>query len=58
MIAAACDEVVMPASGLLAVHGLAAESWYLAPALARIGVRFHAVASGCVCWPPLPLPGA
>lgn len=45
-IAAACDEVVMPASGLLAVHGLAAESWYLAPALARIGVRFHAVASG------------
>lgn len=46
VVAAACDEVVMPASGLLAVRGLAAESWYLAPALQRIGVRFHAVASG------------
>lgn len=46
VIAAACDEVVMPAAGVLAVHGLAAEGWYLAPALARVGVRFHAVASG------------
>lgn len=46
VVAAACDEVVMPASGLLAVRGLAAESWFLAPALQRIGVRFHAVASG------------
>lgn len=46
IIAAACDEVVMPERGVLAVRGLAAETWYLAPALERIGVRFHAVASG------------
>lgn len=46
IVAAACDEVVMPPWGVLMVRGLAAESWYLAPALARIGVRFHAVASG------------
>lgn len=46
VVAAACDEVAMPSSGLTAIHGLAAEHWYLAPALARLGVSFHAVASG------------
>lgn len=46
VVAAACDEVVMPPGGLVAVRGLAAESWYLAPALAKLGVRFRAVASG------------
>jgi protease-4 len=46
VVAAACDEVVIPIGGMTAVHGLAAETWYLAGALARLGVRFHAVASG------------
>ena len=46
VVAAACDEVVIPIAGMTAVHGLAAESWYLSSALARLGVRFHAVASG------------
>ncbi len=46
VVAAACDEVVIVNGGLTAIHGLAAESWYLAPALERVGVRFHAVASG------------
>jgi protease-4 len=45
-VAAACDEVVIPSGGMTAIHGLAAEGWYLAGALARVGVRFHAVASG------------
>ncbi|MEK7412038.1 MAG: S49 family peptidase [Planctomycetota bacterium] len=46
IVASVCDEVVMPKSGTLAIHGLTLESWYLAPALAKLGVRFHAVASG------------
>lgn len=46
VVAAACDEVAMPDTGLLMVHGIAMEHWYLAGALAKLGVRFHAVASG------------
>ncbi len=46
VVVAACDEVAMPIAGLQAVRGLAAENWYMAGALGRIGVRFHAVASG------------
>lgn len=46
VVAGACDEVVMPEGGALMVHGIAMDHWYLAPALAKIGVRFRAVASG------------
>ena len=46
ILAAAADEVVMPEAGLLAVGGLNLESYYFADALAKVGVRFHAVASG------------
>jgi protease-4 len=46
ILAAAADEVVMPEAGLLSVGGLNLESYYFADALAKIGVRFHAVSSG------------
>ena len=46
VVAAACDEVVMSEAGLLMVHGLASSTDYYADALAKIGVRFHAVTSG------------
>jgi protease IV len=46
VIASACDEVVMANAGLLDVHGIALESYYLADALAKVGIHFHAVASG------------
>lgn len=46
VVASACNEVVMPKSGLLMIKGLTLESYYLAPALAKMGVQFHAVASG------------
>ena len=46
ILAAAVDEVVMPEAGLLSVSGLNLESYYFADALAKAGVRFHAVASG------------
>jgi protease-4 len=45
-VAAACDEVVMASAGLLDVDGVAIESYYFADALAKLGVKFHAVASG------------
>jgi protease-4 len=46
IVAAACDEVLMADAGILAVDGSALSNYYLAPALAKLGVRFHAVASG------------
>lgn len=46
LVLAACDDIAMPIAGMQAVRGLAAEHWYMAGALGRIGVRFHAVASG------------
>lgn len=46
VVAAACDEVAVPASGMLMIHGIAMEHWYMAGALAKVGVRFRAVASG------------
>ena len=46
VIAAACDEVVMANAGMIDINGIALESYYLADALAKIGIRFHAVASG------------
>jgi protease-4 len=46
VVAAACDEVVMPEAGLLDVDGISLSSYYFADALAKIGVKFHAVASG------------
>ena len=46
VVAAACDEVVIAHAGLVSVQGLALEQWYLKAALAKIGVQFHAVASG------------
>ncbi len=45
-VAAACDEVVMPPAGMLAVAGLDLSTWYVADGLAKLGVRFHAVQSG------------
>ena len=45
-VAAACDEVVMSSAGLLDIDGVAIESYYFADALAKVGVKFHAVASG------------
>ncbi len=45
-VAAACDEVVMADAGLLDIHGVGIESLYFADALAKAGIRFHAVASG------------
>lgn len=46
IIAATCDEVVMADAGLLMIDGLGLESYYLADAMAKIGLRFRAVASG------------
>ncbi len=46
IVAATCDEVVMADAGLLAIDGLGLESYYLADALAKVGLRFRAVASG------------
>lgn len=46
IVAAACDEVVVDAAAILGVRGLAAEVWYAAEALAKLGIRCHAVASG------------
>ncbi len=46
VVAAACDEVVMPEAGIVSVDGIGLSSYYFADALAKIGVHFHAVASG------------
>jgi protease-4 len=46
VVAAACDEVAMPEAGLLDVDGVSLSSYYFADALGKIGVKFHAVASG------------
>jgi len=46
VVAAACDEVVMPEAGLIEVDGLALSSYYFADALAKLGIQFHAVISG------------
>jgi protease-4 len=46
VVAAACDEVVMPEAGLLTVGGLSLASYYFADALAKLGITFHAVISG------------
>lgn len=46
VLTAACDEVVMSEAGVLMAMGLYLDSWYLGDALARIGVKVHAVASG------------
>lgn len=46
VLAAACDETVMANAGIIDVNGVALESYYFAEALAKIGLRFHAVASG------------
>lgn len=45
-IASACDRTVMASAGMLDVDGISIESLYFADALAKVGVRFHAVASG------------
>jgi protease-4 len=46
VVAAACDEVVMPEAGLINVEGIALSTYYFADALAKLGIHFHAVASG------------
>ena len=46
VIAAACERSVMAGAGLLDVNGIVLESLYFADALAKVGVKFHAVASG------------
>ncbi len=46
VLAAACDETVMANAGIIDIDGVAIESFYFADALAKIGVHFHAVASG------------
>jgi protease-4 len=46
VVAAACDEVAMSSAGILMIDGLAASSDYYADALAKVGVKFHAVTSG------------
>lgn len=46
VLAAACDETVLAGAGLLDIDGIAAESYYFKDALAKVGVSFHAVASG------------
>ena len=46
VIAAACDRSVMAAAGLLDINGIALESLYFSDALAKAGMKFHAVASG------------
>ena len=46
VLTAACDETVLASAGLMDVDGIAAESYYFKDALAKIGVSFHAVASG------------
>jgi protease-4 len=55
LVAAACDEVVANEAGLLVVDGLALEVDHFAGALAKIGVRFHAVTSGPEKIAPEPL---
>jgi len=46
VLTAACDETVLASAGLMDVDGIAAESYYFKDALAKIGISFHAVASG------------
>lgn len=46
VVAAACDEVVVAEAGVLAVDGIAGGMSYYADALAKLGIRFHAVTSG------------
>ncbi len=46
VVAAACDQVVMPEAGMLTVGGLSLASYYFADALAKLGIQFHAVISG------------
>ncbi len=46
VLAAACDETVMANAGIIDINGVALESYYFADALAKLGMRFHAVASG------------
>lgn len=46
VLAAACDETVMANAGVIDIDGVALESFYFADALAKVGVKFHAVASG------------
>ena len=46
VLAAACDETVMANAGIIDVNGVSMESYYFADALAKVGMRFHAVASG------------
>ncbi|MBA3848141.1 MAG: S49 family peptidase, partial [Planctomycetes bacterium] len=45
-VAAACDEVCAPEAGLLLVDGIELSVDYYADALAKLGVRFHAITSG------------
>ena len=46
ILAATCDEVVMADAGLLSIDGLGLENYYFADAMAKVGLRFRAVASG------------
>lgn len=55
VVTAACDEVVMAEAGVLMIGGLAANVDFYADALAKIGVRFHAVTSGPAKTAPEPL---
>jgi protease-4 len=55
VVARACDEVVVAEAGLIEVKGLAGGVDYYADALAKIGVKFHAVTSGPAKTAPEPL---
>lgn len=46
IVAAACDEIVIAEAGIVMVDGLAGGVNYYADALAKLGIRFHAVTSG------------
>ena len=46
VLTAVCDETILAGAGLMDVDGIAAESYYFKDALAKVGVSFHAVASG------------
>jgi len=55
VVAAACDEVATVEAGMLAIAGVDLSTDYYADALAKLGVRFHAVTSGPAKTAPEPL---
>ncbi len=46
IIASACDEIVMPPSGNLILHGVKADSYFLKGLLAKLGVRAEVIHIG------------